>query len=648
MADNELIRGIAEAVTGGALAGLSAEAQTDFLSPFLQAQQRRLDREQTREGTAYDNYRKSSSSKREAFSYAPTKSGALQAYTKDLQTSMQRALEGVNNPNLRQAILDQYEADVAYGEATFKQGRVNDFQNLASAGDFGWVADDDTELVTAGLERSAGPGSQAYANYTTFQNLAARMTNLGATTGDLPGGIGDADQLSLVQLDPQLKATIDLVNKSEGGLQTFVLENPQEGQVLLERLARINPEQIQSLGSQLTKAEGAADFRIQLRSVYNSPGAKTPALYATDLYEINEQGVPAIRPTKFEEAARRLAEHHQFAGDIFAELKSLKRAGIAGLDQLAATAIPRSAVRQPSPNYLGESLNNDVTGIVNLQRTGMLETLAGHAPFRQAVHLKKRDQAIALLNELDVPNPEQAYALFERGPAGLMSGMIEEALSPDAYTSGLMASLQDELALATVNEDQVGIAAANERLTTLARLEGSPETRAAQRVHETVMRVSASDKVEDYETALSGMLLSFKQEGFTSMGLSEEVKSELARIAENPNPLERHRQLGTLIGDVAFSKDAHSAPAQAALRDEAKRMYLNSLDNILLAIPQATRASKGFREAAGEGPGADPTQSFYAMMSQSSIDAVLANLTQSEAARDLGKAADVTRNIGAQ
>ena len=632
MANNELIRGIADAVAGGALAGLSRDAQMDFLSPFLQAQQNRLNREYQKESTAYSNYSSGARAAREAFAFNPLGEGRLQAYQQNEQKRLDLALGETTNEAARQALVDSYEANIAFAQTAYEGGVVNQASEAGRAGDYSFLTSDQTPaLKQQALEQLTAKGTTVLENFGELQTIAERLANTGASTGDLPGSVTDATRLSIAEADPELQSIVNLVQQTEGGLVPWVLANPEQGRTLMEALGGTNPQAIQGLHRSLEKQERALELRGQLGQLRDARTSQTALLYSPDIYEIDESGNKQFRQDRVDQVIDTLNREHQFAGDMDAELRRLESVGV-NVDYVRGIAVPREEVRPPSSTYLGDTLSANFSAAVDLASTGKLADLAGDTTFRQLVQFGQKAQAESYLRQQGFQNTTKVYDLFRDGPASMMSNLVDEALGQEAYLEGERARLTDQLAIASANGDQVEIARVNKEMTSLGTFAGSADIQTIKNMQLSAFQAAGHNTQDGYENALGRVLFDFKRQDLLTQdgGLSPEVQDQITQIMKFDDPLRRHEAFGDLLITASFSGDSPIAPEQAAARDRARQVAMDLNSRMVRAMPQAVRRSGAIKSAAGLPETASPMDTLYAIMSMSSIDQVLSPPTTDE------------------
>lgn len=292
---NELIQGIADAIAGGATAGLSKEAQMDFFGPFMQAQQARLARKEQSETRAYTSYSQSSKASREAFSSDPLADGKYQAYVSNAQQRLQLALDGTQSPAARQALTDTYEADIAFADMTSKTARERRNLDQGMRGDFGWL-DQSPESQTSMTQLTA-EGSPLSKSFSAAQEFAAKFT-------DQSTGVFDASALPSTALNTDERALVSAVGQIQGGLPAYVAANPEKGQHILGLLSKVDAGSLGARQEEITKIRDDNMFFGRLKAMENHDErmGKLKALNEEELWQVDANGVRSFRPTAIDRA----------------------------------------------------------------------------------------------------------------------------------------------------------------------------------------------------------------------------------------------------------------------------------------------------------------------------------------------------------
>lgn len=298
---NELIQGIADAIAGGATAGLSKEAQMDFFGPFMQAQQARLARKEQSETRAYTSYSQSSKASREAFSSDPLAEGKYQAYVSNAQKRLQLALDGTKSPAARQALTDTYEADIAFADSTAKQAKENRNLNQGMRGNFGWVDDSEEAqtTLTALLAENSPISKTAQAALTFAEQFKDQST-----------GTFDASALPATALSNEERELVTAMGQVNGGLAQFVASNPEEGRRILGLLSKVDPGSLGARSTEIGKIRDDNQFFERLNGMvrHDARAAKLKPLNEPELWQVDANGVRSFRPSAIGQAIDKALE----------------------------------------------------------------------------------------------------------------------------------------------------------------------------------------------------------------------------------------------------------------------------------------------------------------------------------------------------
>jgi len=329
-----LLQGLADAVAGGALAGLSKEAGSDFFSPFLQAQQGRiaretrageraedrelrtkergedksfatservmsqifqaqqnaLDRQERQESNAFSNFSQSSKASREAFASEPLAEGRYDAYVSNAQKRLQMALESAQSPAARQALTDTYEADIAFADSTARQAKEKRNLNQGMRGDFGWV--DDTEEAQTTLTALLAEGSPLSKTFQSALTFAEQFK-------DQSTGVFDASALPATALNSEERELVTAIGQVNGGLPAYVAQNPDDGRRILKLLSKVDPGSLGARSAEIGKIRDDNQFFERLNGMvrHDERAAKLKPLNERGLWQIDPNGVRSFRPS---------------------------------------------------------------------------------------------------------------------------------------------------------------------------------------------------------------------------------------------------------------------------------------------------------------------------------------------------------------
>jgi len=286
----QILNVIAQAITGGALAGLSKEAQMDFFGPFMQAQENRLNREEQQESNAFGSFSQSSKASREAFASDPLATGRYQAYADNAKKRLDMALANVKTPAARQAILDNYEADIAFGDSTVKRAKEGRNLEQGMRGKFDWAdGSEESQTALTSLLAEGSPMSNTYQSLVTFAAQFPRQS-AGATVDSsaLPAGL----------LTPDENALISMVNKVDGGLRSYIDQHPEEGPRILSLLSKVDPGSIKARTTELAGIRDDRNFQATVGGILKSSerASKLTPLAEPELWRKDENGTRSFRP----------------------------------------------------------------------------------------------------------------------------------------------------------------------------------------------------------------------------------------------------------------------------------------------------------------------------------------------------------------
>lgn len=635
---NPLLQGIADAIAGGALAGLSKEAGTDFLSPFLQAQQRRIAQAQERGSNAFTTYNSASRAAREAFAANPLGEGRYQSAVDNAQQRLNMALENVDDPAARNALMEMHRADVEYYKQARDGGIISNQVQLGSSGDFSFLTQGtiDSRLLQASLEQLAGPSTVIGKNFAEYQMLAERSRNLVGTAGQFAGGIGEAEQFG-IKLPPELQEVLDYVNATEGGLVPWAMKNGEQARVLLERLATTNPRAIQSLHTNLEKQERTVDFRVSLGRGQAAATGAVGGFYNSENYEIDNQGNFILKRSAISPLIKDVTDNYDYAGDRDAFLDRVERDTGVDLSEIRKNTIPQGAVRVPSTNFLGDDVREGVDQAMQMVRDGVIVSASEDRRLMALVENGQRDQAIQYLENSGLLTPVRVggqqlnagtvFDFLSQGPAHLARNLASEAVSGDKRADSEIGALQDQLAIAEEVGDSARVERIQAEIAQIQDFQGSGLDIGVIDMHEDIFRAVTSnyrdgfdlDEPKQYYAALKGVTQQFTQAGLLDAApeLSDEVKKEIKKIARMKDPAKRHEAFGRLVIDATYGKlDPQGLGAKG--RTYAFKVARDSLEKITggSGIAAATIYSPAFREAVGSEEGETQLDSLYRFLSK--------------------------------
>lgn len=397
MARNELVQGLADAIAGGALAGLSKEADMDFFGPFMQAQQRRLERTEQKEATAYTNFSQSSKASREAFSSDPLREGGYEAYVSRAQQRLQMALDNTTAPAARQALTDTYEADIAFADSAVRRAKEDRYMDLGMQGNFGWLGTDEQSASTA--TRLFGEGSPLSKTFAAAQVFAEQFR-------DQSTGVYDANALPSGVLTKEENELVTLVGQVDGGLPQFVQSNPEEGRRIAELLSKVDPSSLKARAEEVTRIRDDRQFfgRLAARAE-NVPDV------AGRLKGLNDEQLWQIKDGQ----------------------RSFRDTAIGGVIETALAAVPSGTRNAAVAWQMVENTYGDIPGVdlSNIQAEIFSQGNLGTASVPDAAALVSSvKDAGAEIFEEGIPSlPMQQQRAVARGD---LTPLIDKGYSPEA------------------------------------------------------------------------------------------------------------------------------------------------------------------------------------------------------------------------
>lgn len=282
MVRNELAQGIADAIAGGALAGLSKEADMDFFGPFMQAQAQRLERTQQVNGRAYSAISDSLRALSGAAAADPEKYQA--AMPERMDQIVNQINEQVTDPNLRQALLDQTEQVRSMYGADLSKQRKDSFIKGGMTGNFSWI--DGSRESTDALGALFSPDAELGKRFARAQMLASNLGGRSGETLDLSAYPQGAIPSDLNQL-------LTTVNGVQGGLMQHAADNLEGARRLGEMLAKTDVTALEVAENDLIKVRDERNLLTRMGSMVKSNPdiAGLGTLVDRNLIQRSENGV---------------------------------------------------------------------------------------------------------------------------------------------------------------------------------------------------------------------------------------------------------------------------------------------------------------------------------------------------------------------
>lgn len=314
MARNELVQGLADAIAGGALAGLSKEADMDFFGPFMQAQQRRLERTEQVNGRAYSAVNDSLRAVSSAASADPEK--YQEALPQRLEQITAQINDQISDPNLRQAALDQVDNVRSTYSSNLSANRRDSFVKGGLSGNFSWMDGSRESMDAVGALFS--PDSELGKRFARAQMLGA---NLGGRSGealDLSGYPQGAVPTDINQL-------LTAANGIEGGLMQYAIDNPEGAKRVGEMLARTDVTALDVLEDDLTKARDERNVLTRMGGMVRAnPDIKgLGALVDRNFIQRSENGVYQFDDRAINQVAETALQAYE--GNAHLALASLRK-----------------------------------------------------------------------------------------------------------------------------------------------------------------------------------------------------------------------------------------------------------------------------------------------------------------------------------
>jgi hypothetical protein len=255
----ELAQGIADAIAGGALAGLSKEADMDFFGPFMQAQAQRLERTQQVNGRAYSAISDSLRALSGAAAADPEK------YQETMPERMSQIVNQINDqvtdPNLRQALLDQTEQVRSVYGADLSKQRKDSFMKSGLTGNFSWI--DGSQESTDALGALFSSDAELGKRFARAQTLASNLGGRSGETLDLSAYPQGAIPSDLNQL-------LTTVNGIQGGPMQYAADNLEGARRLGEMLANTDVTALDVAENDLIKVRDERNLLTRMGGVVKS------------------------------------------------------------------------------------------------------------------------------------------------------------------------------------------------------------------------------------------------------------------------------------------------------------------------------------------------------------------------------------------
>jgi len=594
MADSSRLgKAIADALIGGTLGGLSAEAGKDFLTPFLQAQREDFDKQDKLEATAISNFSKSMNATGQAIQGNSREAWETGAYKNRIDETTALALSQARTPGAQQLILSTREATLATGKQIYEADLQSQFTtNAREKGDFTWL----TQSAVPGREKSrvaavaavTAPETTIGQNWTEAQKLELLLES------GTDSGVKQSELFDIPGTD-QIQEIISGVREAKGGLTQYVNENPKKGATLLTRLSAIDPGEFTRITENLEAGRRLSGVADSLRLANRNLDREVPnALVSSDSYAVDKEGNVTFRPEKFGEIMTGLYKITTDPSDLAHHINYWGRAvGASNTEEFLRAAVRGADITAPSSGVLAEDIGSELVMVQNLFTEGIpdfeaLKSSEG-VPFTQLVHNRNETEAKKVLEANNI-NPA-FYHVVIKGGSYFRGRLVDDAVSGNTVVGSALERVEDDLLRAEAsgaNPTEIARLVENQKRLTVYR-----DSRFPTVVNDTlnhVLEVVASRDPEEYETAVLGYLATLKDDdmfGMSEQELGEPFKKRLAEIAGIDNMFDRLAALGKFVGNVALGSESNISPELSKSRDQAKIYYTESLGRLLNALPEA-------------------------------------------------------------
>lgn len=588
---NPLVQGIADAIAGGALAGLSKEAGMDFFSPFIQAQQRRIKEGQQRGKSAFTNYSTASDAALQAFASNPLGEGRYQASVDNAEQRLQMALENIEDPAARDAVVQSHQAHLGQLRGLRDQGLIQRHVELGARGDFSWMtsqAVDDT-ILQASIEAMTADNSVIMKNYGEWMKLADRIQTEPGTEGQFAEGIGEFGLFEGPGVTQEQRRIAELVKSTGGGLQSWSFANREEAAFLLGKLETTNPQTISNMETALQNQENATVFRGKLAQASKSV-KEDNFLIKGNLYELSDSGVVVLTTDtqKLNRLRKDLTEAFPYAGDLAKHLDRVQ--GLLGVDmgRLRTELVPDAQVREVSSEYTMKEVvhaKEDAMGMVSFEGPSLFNKFNTPAN-RRAMLTSSPEEAAQRLVDQGLPediDPLFAVEFLRNGGAAIREATIEAAFGVGEIDQRLKRLADEEAQLQAVGKlDDIAKASIASKREALLQVNVAGQDDIKD-IHRLAIEAATENTMERYEELLKRTVAPVLTTGFSFEAVSESYKSRLKTIQSIEDPVERDYQFGRLLIEARYAENTNLPAASRELRSNIALSTLRKRTNAIRA-----------------------------------------------------------------
>ncbi len=579
----ELVQGIADAIAGGALAGLSKEAQMDFFGPFMQAQAQRVQRQEQSAGRAYSGISDSLRALSGAAGADPEK--YQEALPQRLGQIVNQINDQVQDPNLRQALLDQADqVGSVYGK-DLSGARRDSFMKGGLGGNFSWMDGSRESMDAVGALFS--PDAELGKRFARAQQLAAQ---LGSGSGEALN-LGDLPQGALTNEQRELLTS---VNTIDGGLLQYSVDNPEGAKRVGELLAQTDVTALGSLEKQLTEVRDERNILTRMgASVKNNPDISgLNVLVGREFLQRSENGVYQFDDRTIGQVVDRTMQ--VYGGNAHLALASLRKTfgQIPNFDLSNVTrAINQggqiTAVSPADTSRLIEGTFEAgkellAVGIPTLNRQGQQQVALGNIEPLVAAGLSE-EAALEVL------------PLFQnRGEALIFNPVMDVALGDDATWTAKLENAQARMqeAIENYGENSSFAQQAAMDVKQIADLQSRPALRAG--VENLTRQTLKAAESGNWETLAASFAVGTESQNLLSPdGLNPQAKAGLEAAINTNAPLSTQlRQFkGWALGQgIVFRTGQPGAQATSEANAEAADLYATVIDHWAGVLDSEQRA----------------------------------------------------------
>jgi len=568
----ELAQGIADAIAGGALAGLSKEADMDFFGPFMQAQAQRLERTQQVNGRAYSAISDSLRALSSAAAADPEK--YQEAMPERMSQIVNQINDQVTDPNLRQALLDQTDQVRSVYGADLSKQRKDSFMKAGMTGNFSWI--DGSQESTDALGALFSPDAELGKRFARAQTLASNLGGRSGETLDLSAYPQGAIPSDLNQL-------LTTVNGVQGGIMQYAADNSEGARRLGEMLAKTDMTALDVAENDFIKVRDERNLLTRMGAMVKSnpdiSGLGT--LVDRNLIQRSENGVFQFDDRAINQVAERVLQ--TYGGNATLALASLRKTfgqvpnfdlgnvtrAISKGGMTVTTSPTDSAALIEGTFEAGQELL--AVGVPTLNRTDMQSVMRG-------------DTGPLIEAGLSEEAAMQVLPLFQnRGEELVFKPIMDVAMGDDVTWQAKLENAQFALqdAIEQYGEESVFAQQAAMEVKQIGALQSRPALRSA--VENLTRQTLRTAETGDWEALAASFAIGTEAGSLLDPGgLNEQAKAGLASAINKDAPLSTQlRQFkGWALGQgIVFRTRQPGMQATSEANAEAADLYSTVIDH---------------------------------------------------------------------